>query len=708
MNTVKITNSGTSGKLQMFNMGGIGRFFESLGKEYALLFASRGAAVVVNDLGGSFKGEGSDKRAADLVVDEIIKAGGKAVANYDSVEDGEKIIKTAIDHFGRVDILVNNAGILRDRSFLKTEELDWDLVQKVHVKGAYKTTRAAWEYMRKQNYGRIIMTSSGSGIYGNFGQANYSAAKLALVGLSNTLAQEGKSKNIHCNTIVPIAGSRMTQGILPPDLMDNARPDLVAPVVAWLCHESCPENGAIIEAAAGWVGRYRWERTRGVTLRKRTDEGLSPEKVRDSWEEISDFRGSLHPESNQEAAGLIGEIVQNLIENTTSSTPKSINYDDPVATALNWDPEGVQYEYTTKDVILYALAIGASIEDSNALDVLYEGGENFAPLPTFGILAAQETLSSSGALTGSLPGIEFDLSKVLHGEQYLEVLKPLRGEAILTSKLKITDLVDKKSGALIVCDVETRDESDELVMRNQFNIFVVGAGNFGGKRQSDKIVPTVEPPKRKPDAVVEYKTFSNQISARSILKRYANSDPRKFKAMKARFAGPVVPGQTLVTEMWRDGNRVHFATKVAETGKYALTGGYLDLHNIEELVPAPSSINLMSDIVFAEMQKRIGDNPQLATKANAVLQWNILKNGKVAKHWTLDMKSKPAAIYPNLPKNGLKPGATLSTDDEVTIEIATGKLNPQKAFMQGKLKVQGNIMLTQKLQSLLKAETAKL
>ncbi|KAK2717255.1 hypothetical protein QYM36_007395, partial [Artemia franciscana] len=197
--------------------------FNSLGKEYALLFASRGAAVVVNDLGGSFKGEGSDKRAADLVVDEIIKAGGKAVANYDSVEDGEKIIKTAIDHFGRVDILVNNAGILRDRSFLKTEELDWGKKnsthrsgKKVHVKGAYKTTRAAWEYMRKQDYGRIIMTSSGSGIYGNFGQANYSAAKLALVGLSNTLAQEGKSKNIHCNTIVPIAGSRMTQGILPP------------------------------------------------------------------------------------------------------------------------------------------------------------------------------------------------------------------------------------------------------------------------------------------------------------------------------------------------------------------------------------------------------------------------------------------------------------------------------------------------------------
>jgi len=199
-----------------------------LGKAYALLLGSRGAKVVVNDLGTSIKGEGADATPAQKVVDEIKKLGGEAVANYDSVEHGEKIIKTAIDTWGRVDIVINNAGILRDTSFVKMKEDDWDKIFLVHVKGAYKVSRAAWDYMRQQNYGRIIMTASAAGIYGNFGQANYSAAKLALLGFSNTLALEGDSKNIHCNTIAPIAGSRLTETVMPPDLVQALRPEFVA------------------------------------------------------------------------------------------------------------------------------------------------------------------------------------------------------------------------------------------------------------------------------------------------------------------------------------------------------------------------------------------------------------------------------------------------------------------------------------------------
>ncbi|XP_011645879.1 peroxisomal multifunctional enzyme type 2-like [Pogonomyrmex barbatus] len=187
-----------------------------LGRAYALLFASRGASVIVNDLGSSRHGDGSNTKSADTVVQEIRQNGGKAVANYDSVLDGAKIIKTAIDTFGRIDVVINNAGILRDVSFAKMTDAQWDVIHSVHLKGSMKTTQAAWPYFIKQKYGRVIFTSSNSGLYGNFGQSNYSSAKLGLVGLANTLAIEGASKNIYTNVIVPTAASRLTEDILPP------------------------------------------------------------------------------------------------------------------------------------------------------------------------------------------------------------------------------------------------------------------------------------------------------------------------------------------------------------------------------------------------------------------------------------------------------------------------------------------------------------
>mmetsp|Transcript_24852 Transcript_24852/g.34790 ORF Transcript_24852/g.34790 Transcript_24852/m.34790 type:complete len:304 (+) Transcript_24852:59-970(+) len=279
-----------------------------LGREYALFFASRGAKVVVNDLGTSTSGSGKSSAAADKVVEEIKAKGGEAVANYDSVEDGENIVKTAIDKFGRIDILINNAGILRDVTFMKMNQADWDLIYKVHVLGVYKCTRAAWNYMRDQGYGRIIMTSSAAGLYGNFGQANYSTAKLAQVGLAQTLALEGAKRNVFTNVIAPIAGSRMTATVMPEDILKILKPEYVVPLVAYLCHENTDVNGGIFEVGGGWIGKVRWQRTPGVFFD--TKKGLTPEDIKGKWDQVNDWNNATNPTSPGELLGTLVAHIQ--------------------------------------------------------------------------------------------------------------------------------------------------------------------------------------------------------------------------------------------------------------------------------------------------------------------------------------------------------------------------------------------------------------
>ncbi len=280
-----------------------------LGKSHALEFAKRGAKVVVNDLGGSATGEGESKSAADAVVDEIQAAGGEAVANYDSVTDGDKIVESALDNFGRIDVVINNAGILRDKSFHKMTDDDWDLVYQVHVKGAYKVSHAAWPHLRDNQYGRLIFTASAAGIYGNFGQANYSMAKLGLHGLSQTLALEGKKYNILSNAIAPVAGSRMTETILPPQLVEQLKPEYVTPLVVKLCDENNQETGGLFEVGAGWIGQLRWERAKGVGFN--ITDGLSAEAIAESWEQICDFTNADHPRNTQEAMTSMMQNLQN-------------------------------------------------------------------------------------------------------------------------------------------------------------------------------------------------------------------------------------------------------------------------------------------------------------------------------------------------------------------------------------------------------------
>ena len=255
-----------------------------LGRAHALLFARHGARVVVNDLGGSTQGEGANSSAADRVVEEIRQAGGQAVANHDSVTDGDRIVQQALDTYGRIDVVVNNAGILRDKTFHKMDDADWDLVYRVHVEGSYKVTRAAWSHMREQGYGRVIFTASTSGIYGNFGQSNYGMAKLGLYGLTRTLALEGRKNNVLVNAIAPTGGTRMTEGLITPQVFEQLKPELVSPLVVYLGSEQCQDTGGLFEVGGGWMGKVRWERSLGVGFDPKA--GFAAEDVAAQWQQI--------------------------------------------------------------------------------------------------------------------------------------------------------------------------------------------------------------------------------------------------------------------------------------------------------------------------------------------------------------------------------------------------------------------------------------
>ncbi|KAI9255468.1 hypothetical protein BY458DRAFT_520097 [Sporodiniella umbellata] len=574
-----------------------------LGKAYALLLAKLGASVVVNDLGGSTHGQGADNRAADVVVEEIRQAGGKAVANYDSVEEGDKVVETALKAFGRIDILVNNAGILRDKSFARMTDADWDLVHRVHLRGTYKVIKAAWPHFVKQSYGRIINTASAVGLYGNFGQTNYSAAKLGTVGLTRTLALEGQRKNILCNVIAPNAGTRMTATVMPPEMVEAFKPEYVAPLIAFLAHSSNEETGGIFEVGSGWIAQVRWQRTGGVGFPSNRE--LTPEQVAEAWGRITDFEDgrSTHPNSTQDSFQGFMENFGNVAEEEDKGFS--------LAKAQEAVHETLEFSYGEREAILYALGVGCKRTD---LPFVYENNQDFAVLPTFGVVPSFSAMNSVpfGDFLEN-----FNPMMLLHGEQFLSLHKPIPTSGTLRSTSRLIEVLDKGKGASVVVGVTTVDETGEVVFENEFTLFIRGSGGFNGPKKGQDRGPasaTNKIPNRAPDAVVTEKTSEDQaalyrlsgdynplhidpemsamggfdvpilhglcsfgISGKHVLKTFANNDPSHFKNIKARFAKHVFPGETLETSMWKEANKIIFQTRVVERDVIAISNAAVEL-----------------------------------------------------------------------------------------------------------------------------------
>ncbi|KAI9439943.1 peroxisomal hydratase-dehydrogenase-epimerase [Lactarius indigo] len=572
-----------------------------LGRSYALMFARFGANVVVNDV--SAKG-------AQGVVDEITKAGGSAVTAVCSAEDGESIVKVALERFGAIHILIANAGILRDKSFTAMNESEWDQVIAVHLRWCVK---AVWPIFHKQKYGRILTTASGVGIYGNFGQANYSTAKAAIIGFTRAIAIEGRKYNILANVLAPSAGTAMTQTVWPQEMVDAFKPDFVAPVVGYLVSKDNEQTtGSLFEVSGGWAAQTRWQQAGGHGFP--INKVLSPEDVTSKWHIITNFNDghTTNPATTQEG-------MERLVENFSNRNDEAEGGDkaeeerffDPedselVKEAKRLIPDATEYSYEERDVIIYNLGVGATEKE---LQWVYEGDENFGALPTFGV--CPQINSSAGFPFDWLPN--FDLAKILHGEQYLSIQAPIPTSGELINQARLYEVLDKGKAASMTIIVYTTDKrTGEVIFENQTTLVVRGSGGFGGKRiGNDRGAASAAntPPRRKPDATLEEKTLLSQaalyrlngdsnplhihpdfatsggferpilhglcsmgISGKHILKTFG-----PYTDIKVRFAGIVYPGETLITEMWKEGDKVIFETKVKERGTTVLNAAAVTL-----------------------------------------------------------------------------------------------------------------------------------
>ncbi|KAK9329353.1 hypothetical protein V1520DRAFT_343653 [Lipomyces starkeyi] len=559
-----------------------------LGRAYALLFAKLGAKLVINDVGDP-----------NGTVNEINKLYGEgtAISDRHSVEEGDAVVKTAVDHFGTVHVVVNNAGILRDKSFASMTDDLWDQVIAVHLRGTYKITKAAWPYFLKQKFGRIVNTTSTSGIYGNFGQANYATAKCAIIGFTKTIALEGKKYNIFANAIAPNAGTNMTRTILPEEIVQAFKPDYVAPLAVLLSSDRAPVTGEIFETGSGWIGNTRWQRTGGVGFP--VDKPLTPEAIQENWAKITDFSDgrATYPKTTQESMGAILENMSNKTSVSSSSASEQTGPD-------------FHFSYETRDLILYNLGVGAKASE---LKYVFEGADDFTVLPTYGVVPY---FGASGSLDFSELVPNFNPMMLLHGEQYLEIKSwplPTSGGR-LVSKARLIEVLDKGKAACVITGTETNDaETGKPVFYNESTIVLRGSGGFGGpSKGKDRGAATAAntPPKRAPDFVAVVKTTEDQAAIYRLSGDYnpLHIDPEfaavgkfpkpilhglctfgiagkqiydkfgMFKNIKVRFAGHVFPGETLKVEMWKlGGGKIIFQTTVIERNTVAISSAAVEL-----------------------------------------------------------------------------------------------------------------------------------
>ena len=706
-----------------------------LGRSHALLFGARGASVVVNDLGGAATGGGQSSAAADSVVAEIKEAGGAAVASYDSVEDGEKIVQCAIDHYGRVDIVVNNAGILRDISFAKMSEEDWQLIMRVHLHGAFKVNHAAWPHMRDQEYGRIVHTASAAGIYGNFGQANYSSAKLGLVGMAQTLALEGKKRDILVNTVAPVAGSRLTETVLPPDTIEALDPAYVSALVAYLCHESCSETGALFEVGGGFFAKLRWERSAGKTFR--IGRAITPEAVSAAWDSITSFEETTHP---SDVAASLAPIMANVHAGRSKGGNELIDLD----LALGYEFPESTTSYDERDVAIYALGVGAAQQpgENRDLQLVYERHtEGFRVLPTFGVIPGLAVLLDMVRTGTMAPGCYYSIDRLLHGEQYTEVKLPLPPKARLTNRSKIVDIFDKGDNALMILETRSFDEQGTELIVNRFTAVIRGAGGWGGERGSSE--ERNIPPERSPDARVEQTIDANQALlyrlsgdwnplhadpnvarafgypqpilhglctfgyvARHVIDTFAGSEPGLFKSIQVRFAESVYPGETLITEMWRESDdRIVLRASVKEREVVVLTQAAVELYREipqpeektesapqAEAEPDESPVGPCSADVFGAIARHVADHPQIVEEIQTFYQFALTDP---SSSWIVDLKAGEVGEG-----RAEQADCTLTLSDADFMAMCSGEADAQQLFFSGQLQISGNIMASQKLEFL--------
>ncbi|MFS8071085.1 MAG: SDR family NAD(P)-dependent oxidoreductase, partial [Byssovorax sp.] len=592
-----------------------------------------------------------------------------------------------------------------------------------------------------------IFTSSGAGIYGNFGQANYSAAKLGLVGLSNTLALEGRKRNILVNAIAPIAGSRLTETVLPAELIGSLKPKLVSPLVAYLCHESSKETGGLFEVGGGVFNKLRWERTVGKTFK--LGKPITVDAIAKAWPEITDFSKATHPPD-------LTTSMQPVLENLQKKSLGGNELID-VDLALGYELPALESSYTERDLALDALGVGVGSDalDPKELQYVYEmHPDGFRALPTFAVVPAINALIEMAKQGKTAPGLNYGFERILHGEQYTELKRPLPPSARLTHKARIKDIWDKGRHAVVVTETRSYDESGEELMYNELTMLVRGAGGWGGERGPTGDVNA--PPERAPDASTEEKLSESQAllyrlsgdwnplhadpsfaksfgfkrpilhglctfgyAAHAVIKAFSSNDPRFFKSIRARFADSVFPGETLITEMWKESDtKIIFRCRIKERDKVVINNACIELYTeiptvkakpkaapaaaaaaVAAAAPAPTADdgNLVSGDIFVAIKDYISKNPDLVGQVSTVFQFELINPDS---SWLIDVKNGKGSVVAGKGAADV----TLTLSDEDFLAMTSGAADPQKLYFAGKLKIGGNVMASQKLTFLKKVE----